>query len=110
AAEYPEANENVAIGMMSLADDTVGEAETSLVVVLVAVGFVLLIACVNVAGLSIARGHARGRELAIRAAIGASRSRLVRQLATEGLVLFAIGGAVGLTIAAWGVNALAADL
>jgi putative ABC transport system permease protein len=110
AAEYPEANANVAIGMMSLADDTVGDAEARLIVVLVAVGFVLLIACVNVAGLSIARGHARSRELAVRAAIGASRSRLVRQLATESIVLFAIGGMAGVILAAWGVSTLASAL
>lgn len=110
AEAYPDANETVAPGMTGLADDLTAGAESNLVVVLTAVGFVLLIACVNVAGLSIARGSARGRELAVRAAIGASRGRLVRQLATEGLLLFAIGGAVGLVLAAWGVNALAADL
>ena len=110
AEAYPDANETVAPGMTGLAKDLTGGAESNLVIVLMAVGFVLLIACVNVAGLTIARGSARGRELAVRAAIGASRGRLVRQLATEGLLLFAIGGAVGLTLAAWGVNALAAEL
>ncbi len=107
---YADANETVAPAMTGLAKDVTAGAESSLVIVLIAVGFVLLIACVNVAGLSIARGSARGRELAVRVAIGASRGRLVRQLATEGLLLFAIGGAVGLTLAAWGVSALASDL
>ena len=109
-AEYPDANGTVSIGMTKLIDDVVGGARTNLLVILVAVAFVLVMACVNVAGLSIARGQARGRELAIRTAIGASRSRLVRQLATEGLVLFGIGGAVGLAIAGWTVGALAATL
>ena len=110
AEAHPDANGTVVPGMTGLAEDLTGGAESNLVIVLTAVGFVLLIACVNVAGLTIARGSARGRELAVRAAIGASRGRLVRQLATEGLLLFAIGGVVGLTLAAWGVNALAAEL
>jgi putative ABC transport system permease protein len=92
ADAYPDANGTVAPGMTRLADDLTAGAESNLVIVLTCVGFVLLIACVNVAGLTIARGSARGRELAVRAAIGASRGRLVRQLATEGLLLFVIGG------------------
>ena len=110
AEAYPEANGTVAPAMTGLAKDLAADAESNLVVVLTAVGVVLLIACVNVAGLTIARGSARGRELALRAAIGASRGRLVRQLATEGLLLFAIGGVLGITLAALGVNALAAEL
>ena len=110
ASEYPDSNGTVSIGLSRLMDDVIGGARTNLVVVLVAVGFVLLIACVNVAGLSIARGHARSRELAVRTAIGASRNRLVRQLATEGFVLFAIGGTLGLVLAAWTVTALASTL
>jgi putative ABC transport system permease protein len=100
----------VSARMTSLMDDTVGDTSGTLTVVLVAVGFVLLIACVNVAGLSIARGQARTRELALRTALGASRGRLVAQLAAEGLFLFVIGGALGLTLAAWLVSALAASL
>jgi putative ABC transport system permease protein len=107
---YADSNATVTIGMAGLAEDMTAGAQKNLVIVLVAVGFVLLIACVNVAGLTIARGSARGRELAVRAAIGASRARLVCQLATEGLVLFVIGGAIGLTLAAWGVAALASEL
>ena len=108
--EYPDSNATVSARMISLTEQTVGGATSNLVVVLVAVGFVLLVACVNVAGLSIARGQARTRELAVRTAIGASRGRLVAQLATEGLVLFVIGGGLGLALAAWSVNALAASL
>jgi putative ABC transport system permease protein len=107
---YADSNATVTVGMAGLADDMTAGARKNLVIVLVAVGVVLLIACVNVAGLTIARGSARGRELSVRAAIGASRGRLVRQLATEGLVLFVIGGALGLTLAAWGVAALASEL
>lgn len=107
---YPESNETVSPRMISLREDTVGDASANLIVVLIAVGFVLLIACVNVAGLTIARGQARTRELAVRTAIGASRGRLVAQLATEGLVLFVVGGALGLTLAAWIVTTLAATL
>jgi putative ABC transport system permease protein len=110
ADAYPGSNATVTIGMAGLAEDMTAGARKNLVIVLVAVGFVLLIACVNVAALTIARGSARGRELAVRAAIGATRSRLVRQLATEGLVLFIIGGAVGLAVAAWGVAGLASAL
>jgi predicted permease len=110
AEEFPEANAGVTPAMTGLAKDLTAGAESNLITVLTAVGVVLLIACVNVAGLTIARGSARKRELAVRAVIGASRWRLVRQLATEGLLLFAIGGALGLTLAIWGVNALAADL
>ena len=110
ADAYADSNATVSIGMASLADDLTAGVQKNLVIVLVAVAFVLLIACVNVAGLTIARGSARGRELSVRAAIGASRGRLVRQLATEGLVLFIIGGAIGLTVAALGVAALASKL
>jgi putative ABC transport system permease protein len=110
ADAFPESNETVSVRMNGLTAQTVGDSSSSLVIVLVAVGFVLLIACVNVAGLTIARGQARTRELAVRAAIGASRGRLVAQLATEGLVLFAIGGTLGLALAAWIVSALSASL
>lgn len=105
ATQYPAQNATVKIGMKDLRADTVGDARSSLLIVLTAVAFVLLMACVNVAGLGLARGHARGRELAIRTAIGAGRWRLVRQMVTEGLVVFAIGGAAGLAL---GVGILAA--
>ena len=98
---FPDENANVSIGLTSLAAEIVGDAGDSLMVVLAAVGFVLLICAINVAGLTLARGTARGREIAIRAAIGASRRRIVRQLVTESLVLYAIAGAFGLTLAWW---------
>jgi putative ABC transport system permease protein len=107
---YPDSNSTVSVRMRSLTEQTVGDASSNLVIVLVAVGFVLLIACVNVAGLTIARGQARTRELAVRAAIGASRGRLIAQLATEGLVLFVLGGGLGVALGAWSVSALAASL
>jgi putative ABC transport system permease protein len=110
AAAYADTNENVTIGMTPLADETIGDAGDRLIVLVAAVGLVLLIACVNVAGLAIARGSARGRELAVRAAIGASRGRLVCQLATETLVIFAIGGGAGLLLAALSIYAVGSDL
>lgn len=110
AKEYPDANETVSARMHSFTEQVVGNASSNLVIVLVAVGFVLLITCVNVAGLSIARGQARARELAVRTALGASRRRLVAQLATEGLLLFAIGAGAGLALATWTVTALSSSL
>jgi predicted permease len=96
--------------MTPLATDVVGDTKDGLLVALTAVAVVLLVACVNVAGLALARGSARDRELGIRAALGAGRGRLVRQLTTEGLVLFVFGGGVGLTLAAWVLTTLAARL
>jgi putative ABC transport system permease protein len=94
------------VRLISLHESIVGNVKKSLAVFLGAVGFLLLIACVNVANLLVARGARRTEEFATRAALGATRWRLVRQLVTESLLLSVAGGVAGLLIAAWGESAL----
>ncbi len=101
--EFVVQNRGWSAEVMSLREDLVGSMRRPLEVFGVAVGFVLLIACANVAGLLLARGAARGRELAVRGSLGAPRGRLVRQLVAESLVIALAGGAVGAVLATQGV-------
>ena len=106
ARAYPAYNENTTFGMTPLRDEAVGNVKAVLVLLLAAVAFVLLIACANVTNLLLARASTREREIAVRMALGASRMRLIRQLLTETLVLYAIGAVAGVTLAAWSLDAL----
>ena len=105
---FPKENKERAFAVYPLTGEVVGDYDRRLFVLLGAVGFVLLIACGNVANLLLARGAARAGELGIRAALGAGHGRIVRQLLTESLVLAAAGAALGLAIAWWGIRALVA--
>jgi predicted permease len=107
AATYPKSNGGwISASIESVRDSIVGPVRRGLLVLLGAVGLVLLVVCVNVANLMLVRGTARERELALRAAIGASRGRIVRLLLTESVLLAVIGGALGVLAAWWGVRTL----
>jgi len=110
AAAYPQENGAIRVVLVPLRDRIVGQVQPLLLILFGAVGFVLLIACANVMSLFLVRTAGRRREFNIRAALGASRGRLISQLLAESLILAAAGGLLGLILAEWGTSLLIAAI